>query len=75
MGPKPLPMQQTRIELDAAGHDEPLDVQLNGVRCTSTTGLPQTYDVPPDAASDGYNLVEVHADQDVKVDGVAISVQ
>jgi len=75
IGPKPVPAQQARIELVVPSHDEPLDVRLNGSLCTPAQGLRHVYDVPADAASDGYNLVEVHAAQDMKVDSVAISVQ
>lgn len=75
IGPKPLQTQQTRIELAVSGHDEPLDVRLNGVPCTPVQGVRHVYNVPSDAASDGYNLVEVHAAHDMKVDGVEISVQ
>ncbi len=72
IGPKPLQTQKTRIELAVSGYDEPLDVRLNGVACTPASGVHHIYDAPPDAASEGYNLVEVNATQDVTINEVAI---
>ncbi len=75
IGPKPLPGQQARVELVVPNHEERLDVRLNGVSCTPAQGLSHVYDVPPGAANDGYNLIEVNAAQDRKVDWVEISVR
>ncbi len=75
IGPKPLPTQQIRIELVVPDQDEALDVQLNGFACEPLEGASHVYAVPSDAASDGYNLVEVRAAKDIKVDSVAIAVQ
>ena len=75
IGPKPLPSQQTHIELAVPDRDEPLDVRLNGVPCGPAQGRRHVYDVPPDLASDGYNLIEVNAKQDVQINWVEISVQ
>ena len=74
------------------GHDEPLNVSLNGIPCNwSNLAEPnhieasgwkgpgqeprQIYDVPPDAISDGYNLIEAVAPEDVKITWVEISVR
>ena len=91
IGPTPLADQQARIELVVPEHDEPLDVRLNGIPCPwSGLAEPEhikasgwkapapkrhVYDVPPDAMSDGYNLIEVTATQDVKITWVEISVR
>ena len=91
IGPKPLAQQRTRIELVTPDHDEPLDVRLNGVPCPSAglaeaehvkasgwkADQPQrhVYDVPAEALSDGYNLIEVNAEQDVTITWVEISVR
>lgn len=91
IGPQPLPKQQTRIELVAAGHDEPLDVRLNGIACKSAglvspehiaaAGLEDAgakrhlYEAPADAVSAGYNLVEITAGRDVTITWLEISVR
>jgi hypothetical protein len=90
-GPKPAQDQQAKIELVAEGHDQPLAIRLNGIQCDfaglvkpehiTASGweapVPQrhTYDVPALAISDGYNLVEVNAEQDVTITWLEISVQ
>jgi hypothetical protein len=33
IGPKPLATQRTQVELIVPGHDEPLDVRVNGIPC------------------------------------------
>ena len=90
IGPKPVAKQNTRIELAVPEHDEPLDVLLNGLPCSwaglvepehvkvSGWKEPQpkrhTYDVPPESISEGYNLVEFHAKQDVTINWVEIAI-
>ena len=90
IGPKPIAKQSTRIELVVPEHDEPLDVILNGIPCSwaglvepehiKVSGLtePQPkrhlYDVPPAAISEGYNLVEFRAGQDVTINWVEIAI-
>ena len=90
IGPQPLAEQSTRIELTVPQHDQPLDVLLNGIPCSwaglvepehvkvSGWEEPQpkrhAYDVPPDAISDGYNLVEFHAGKDVTINWVEIAI-
>ena len=91
IGPKPEAQRRVRIELVAPGRDEPLDVRLNGIPCawsgivapehvtasgwTEPAPQRQAYDVLPEALSDGYNLIEVNAKQDVKITWAEISVQ
>ena len=91
IGPKPLAEQSARIELVAPDHNEPLDVRLNGIPCPwSRLVEPEhikasgwkapapkrhVYDVPPEAPSDGYNLIEVHSKEAVKITWVEISVR
>ena len=88
IGPKPLAKQHTQIELVAPDHDEPLDVRINGIPCswsrlaepvhlkaagwTEPEPKRHVYDMPSDAVSDGYNLIEVNAKQDVKITWVEI---
>jgi len=91
IGPKPLPQQQAHVELVVPGHNEPLDVRVNDIPCPwlhlaepqhiKASGWPEpepprhVYDVPSEALSDGYNLIEVSAKEDVKITWVEISVQ
>ena len=91
IGPKSLAEQKARVELVVPDHDEPLEVRVNGIPCPwSTLADPEyykaagwkqpepkrhIYDVPPDALSDGYNLIEVNAEQDVTINWVEISVR
>ena len=90
IGPKPLAQQSTRIELAVPQHDKPLDVLLNGLPCSwaglvepehvKVSGWPEPqpkrhlYNVPPDAVSEGYNLVEVRAGKDVTITWVEIAI-
>jgi hypothetical protein len=90
IGPKPVAKQNTRIELAVPEHDEPLDVLLNGLPCSwaglvepehvKVSGWPEPqpkrhlYNVPPDAVSEGYNLVEVRAGKDVTITWVEIAI-
>ena len=92
IGPRPLPRQETRIELVVAGHDEPLEVSLNDRACMWSglvepehvkrsgwkepgLGKRHTYTVPPDALSEGYNLIEVTAQEDVTIKWVEIAIE
>ena len=77
IGPKPLAQQSAWVELIAPEHDRPLDVRLNGIPCPwkGRAAPRQVHDVPREALSDGYNLIEVRAEQDVKITWVEISVR
>ena len=91
VGPKPLAGQQARVELVVPEHDQPLEVHLNGIPCrfvglvkdehikASGWKKPQPsrhiYDAPPEALSDGYNLIEVSGEKDVTITWVEISVR
>ncbi len=91
IGPKPRAQQRVRLELVVPEHDEPLDVRLNGIPCAwsglvepehvKAAGLDYVepkrhiYNVSAEALSDGYNLIEVRAEQDVKITWVEISVK
>ena len=90
IGPASLPGQQTRIELVADGHDESLDVRINGVAC-KFAGLvdPQhivkaglepgqkrhIYEAPPGAVSSGYNLVEIDGRGEFTITWLEISIR
>jgi len=77
IGPKPIEQQSAWVELITPKHDQPLDVRLNGIPCP-WKGLAeprQVYDIPREALSDGYNLIEVNAEQDVEITWVEISVR
>ena len=90
-GPKPLRGQHARIELVVTDYDPPLDVRLNNITCpwagivepehVKASGWQEpaarrhTYDVPVDAIADGYNLIQISAEQDVTITWVEISVQ
>ena len=84
IGPKPLADQQARVELVIPECDQPLTVRLNGTLCAiagkaSGSAAPASdrhvYEVPPDALGDGYNLIEVAAEQDITITWVEISVR
>lgn len=91
IGAKPQPEQETQIELVVPDHDQPLQVSLNGIPCQwskladpkhiekSGWEAPQpprhVYAVPAAAISDGYNLIEAVATQDVQITWVEIAVQ
>ena len=91
IGPKPLSQQNARIELVVPEQDQPLDVRLNGIPCpwsglveaehVKASGWKEpeprrhVYDVPPESLSDGYNLIEVNPEEDVKITWVEISVR
>ena len=77
IGPKPQAQQNAWVELIAPGHDQPLDVRLNGIPCpfNGRAEPRQVYDVPREALSDGYNLIEVSSEQDIKITWVEISVR
>ena len=91
IGPLPTDRQDTRIELVATNRDEPLEVLLNDTPCSWSgiveaahirqSGWPedqpqrQAYHVPPEALSDGYNLVEVKGEDEFEITWVEVSVQ
>lgn len=75
IGPRPAPMQRTRVELIAPERDAPLDVRLNGVACTAVPDTAHVYEAAPGAVADGYNLVEVVAEKDVTLHWVEIAVE
>jgi hypothetical protein len=72
IGPAPMPTSQTRIELQIADPEQAVEVFLNGIACNQGEG--HAYDVPAHAISDGYNLVEVRAEQDVTINWVEIAI-
>ena len=91
IGPKPLPGQKARIELVVPDREEPLEVRLNGIVCPwsglvepehiKASGWKepqpqrQLYDAPAEAASEGYNLIEVISKEDVTITWAEISVR
>ena len=90
LGPQPTADRAVRVELVVPDHDQALDVRVNGIPCAWTglveaehvtasrnkTPQPrrQAYAVPADALSEGYNLIEVQADEDISITWVEISV-
>ena len=77
VGPRPLPGQGAQIELVTPDRDQPLDARLNGIPCPRSRLVDHRhyYDVPPEALSDGYNLIEASAKQNFTITWVEISVQ
>ena len=91
IGPPPRPQQSAQVELVVPDYNEPLEVRLNGIPCpwsrwaeadhVKASGWPapepsrQVYDVPPEALSDGYNLIEVSAPQEIQITWIEISVR
>ena len=91
IGPQPAPQRDVRIELVVPNRDQPLEALLNSTPCpfsglvepehVSTSGWkepePQrhAYRVPPEALSEGYNLVEVKAGARFEITWVEISIR
>lgn len=80
IGPKPLPGQRAQVELVTPDHQQPPDVRLNGIACpwshlAEAEPGRHVYAVPDDALSEGYNLIEASAQQDVKITWVEIAVR
>jgi hypothetical protein len=76
-GPRPAPGQTARVELVMEGAEQPLEVRLNSAVCPSSgvAGSHRLYDVPAEALSDGYNLIEVTSKEPVTLTWVEISVR
>ncbi len=67
IGPKPAAERSVRIELVVPDH--------KAHRGGAAPSRRHVYDVPPHALSDGYNLIEASAEQDVNITWVEISVE
>lgn len=91
IGPKPLAQRIARVELVIKENEKPVEVKVNSAECPfkelaeptylKTAGvsgdLPkrQVYDIPADAVSEGYNLVEVNSREPVTITWLEISVR
>ena len=70
---KPLDVLLNGIPCSWAGLVEPEHIKTSGWT-TQPQPKRHVYDVPPDAVSEGYNLIEVRADQNVTITWVEIAI-
>lgn len=77
IGPRPTTGQTTQVLLEIDNGEKPEQVRLNGTLCSwrQTDGNWHTYEVEVESVNDGYNVVEVGADREVKITWVEIAVR
>ena len=76
-GPRPMQGESMQVRLEIGDGAKPDQLRLNGTPCPWQKGEGQwhTYDVPAEAINEGYNVIEVGADEDLTIRWVEIAVQ